>query len=225
MPSLIEVARDALNISDSTAKPLKFYELYDRYFSAFRGREIALIELGVHKGDSLKVWASYFTGCVIGVDRAERGPDLSSYPHAVYVQADQSDARRLAAICKEHAPAGLDIVIDDAAHIGRHAAVSFAVLFPLLNAGGLYVVEDWATGYFGDWPDGALYRSADELAREAPAGRFPSHDFGMVGFVKSLIDRVAGDHIRPSLNGLPIQSDTVEFMHVYKTCAILKKSE
>jgi hypothetical protein len=223
MPSLIEVARDALNISDSTAKPLKFYELYDRYFSAFRGRDIALIELGVHKGDSLKVWASYFTGCVIGVDLAERGPDLSSYPHAVYVQADQSDARRLAAICKEHAPAGLDIVIDDGTSDVTHGGLVQCYL--AIECGGLYVVEDWATGYFGDWPDGALYRSADELAREAPAGRFPSHDFGMVGFVKSLIDHVAGDHIRPSLNGLPIQSDTVEFMHVYKTCAILKKSE
>jgi len=54
--------------------------------------------------------------------------------------------------------------------------------------------------------------------------RWPSHDFGMVGFVKSLVDEVAGDYIKPTLVAPLSRVDTVEFMHLYKSFAILKKA-
>ncbi|HUV09939.1 MAG TPA: hypothetical protein VMX12_03105, partial [Acidimicrobiia bacterium] len=37
-----------------------------------------------------------------------------------------------------------------------------------------YAIEDWGTGYWESWPDGAQFE--------------PDHTAGMVGFVKSLVD-------------------------------------
>jgi hypothetical protein len=51
--------------------------------------------------------------------------------------------------------------------------------------------------------------------------RITSHDFGMVGFVKSLVDEVP--NIGPSMNAPIIRSDRLEAMHVYKQAVVLKK--
>ena len=40
----------------------------------------------------------------------------------------------------------LDLVIDDASHLYTETKKSFEILFPLLKAGGLYVIEDWSWG-------------------------------------------------------------------------------
>jgi hypothetical protein len=223
--TLVDLARDLVSGADQVEKPLKFYDIYDRYFSEFSGQPVTLLELGVHTGASLKVWASYFpNGSVIGIDLIDPGPDFSAYPNIVYEVADQADRPRLDAICKARAPEGFDLIIDDASHIGYSAAASYSVLFPRLKSGALYNIEDWGTGYYDDWPDGGHYQkirveSFDGLVPK----RLPSHDFGMVGFVKSLIDDVAGDHIRPTLVSNLTRTDTMEFMHMYKMFAIIKK--
>ncbi len=42
-----------------------------------------------------------------------------------------------------------DIIVDDGSHINKHVITTFNILFPLLNHGGLYVIEDTQTLY---WP-------------------------------------------------------------------------
>ena len=44
----------------------------------------------------------------------------------------------------------LDIIIDDGSHLNEHVIRTFEILFPLLNEGGIYAVEDLQTSY---WPD------------------------------------------------------------------------
>jgi hypothetical protein len=39
--------------------------------------------------------------------------------------------------------------LDDGSHIGRHQRASFDVLFPLVEDGGLYIIEDVCCSY---WP-------------------------------------------------------------------------
>lgn len=87
-----------------------------------------------------------------------------------------------------------------------------------LKPGGLYFIEDWGTGYWPQYPDGKHYHPAPidfawhekllNAARDMALvrnimplrkavgwsrwnlvkARHKSHDYGMVGFVKSLID-------------------------------------
>ncbi len=222
--SLVEIATHICGGADATAKPVGFYAIYDRYFGEFSGQPIKMLELGVHVGDSLKVWASYFPeGTIIGLDLRE-SPDFSDYSNIVFERGDQTDSDRLKEICLTHAADGLDIVLDDASHIGEHSAASYRALFPYLKPGGLYIIEDWGTGYLDDWPDGAHFQKfkSQSIGGMIPM-RIASHDFGMVGFVKSLVDEVAGDHIKPTLHGTPSQADTLSFIHFYKQMAILKK--
>lgn len=63
---------------------------------------------------------------------------------------------------------GVDVVLDDGSHVAGHQRVSFETLFPLLNAGGLYIIEDMHTSY---WPGsyGGGYRrpgTAIELCKD-----------------------------------------------------------
>jgi hypothetical protein len=44
----------------------------------------------------------------------------------------------------------IDIIIDDGSHVNEHVITSFRTLFPYLQDGGIYVIEDLHTSY---WPE------------------------------------------------------------------------
>lgn len=114
-------------------------------------------------------------------------------------------------------------MIDDASHIGYLSKLTFEAVFPYLRAGGLYVVEDWATGYLDDWPDGSHYQ---EFAVAMHGGllpkRFPSHDCGMVGFIKSLVD--LADDIKPRVRAPHTRTHMIRSLEVSPGIAIAEKA-
>jgi SAM-dependent methyltransferase len=219
---LTEIA-DRLVTSDPGTKGRGYYEIYDRYFHELARPDATMLELGVYQGQSTKVFASYFgDGKIIAVDNLDRGLDFSAFPNVFFERADQRSGAQLAAIQKKHAPAGFDIIIDDAAHIGAWSRASYEALFPLLKPSGLYIVEDWGTGYWNDWPDGRMRRPAGAsvlgwLRRK----RIPSHDYGMVGFLKGLIDDLSDGRAR---SDGAASAPALAFVHVYGGLAVLKKS-
>lgn len=215
MESLVSIAKRLCLSTAPALKTEQFYAIYDRYFAEFCDRPIRMLELGVHTGESLKVWATYFPqGTIIGLDLEEKA-DFSDYSNIIFEQGNQTDIELL----KQIAHSGLDIILDDCSHIGVNTAISYETLFPYLKPGGLYIIEDWATGYMNDWPDGKY----PEKLREVTGSRVLSHDFGMVGFVKSLIDDVAGGNLKPTFRGEPTRDDTVSFTHFYKQTVVLRK--
>jgi hypothetical protein len=184
-----------------------------------------LLELGVFEGCSAKVFAQYLPGAtVIGVDRNLKSIDIRGYPNLFLREGDQGDELFLNALVDELAPGGLDVVIDDASHIGYLSQQSFRTLFPRVKSGGIYVVEDWGTGYWNDWPDGGSYQRnrVDPYDGEFPR-RIISHDFGMVGFLKSLVDEVGAGDIRPSRAAPPNLNRHVRGLHIYLGTSIVEK--
>jgi SAM-dependent methyltransferase len=202
------------------------YELYESYLRELTDHPITLLELGVYAGRSLKTFASYFpNGKIIGVDIVGDELDFSGFPNIVFARGDQRKAEELDAICAAHAPDGLDVIIDDASHYGTWSLASYTALFPHLKPGGLYFIEDWTTGYWDDWPDGSrLQTFTSESGGERPAKRIPSHDFGMVGLVKSLVDEVASSWIRPRMMMPDPRPPRMEMLHVYKQMVVLRKA-
>jgi SAM-dependent methyltransferase len=202
------------------------YELYERYFAALRERPIILLELGVDLGESLKAFGAYFkNGKIIGIDIQDRGIDFSSHPNVRFEICDQRNAARLSEVCATHASDGLDIIIDDASHFGTWSLMSYNALFPFLKPGGFYIVEDWATGYWSDWPDGGEFKQFTPSDQSnLIEKRIPTHDFGMVGFIKYLVDEVAGSGIVSSMNDPPTRPDRLEMMHVHKSIVVLRKA-
>ncbi len=202
------------------------YELYDEYFAAIRESPTVLLELGVAHGESLKTFAGYFeNGRIIGIDNENRGLDFSSHPNVRFEVGDQRDAARLSEVCAAHAPDGIDIVIADASHVGAWSLRSYRALFPFLKPGGLYIIEDWATGYWADWPDGGVFEDPAQSEQNGPLQkRIPTHDYGMVGFVKHLVDEVTSSGIRPSMRAALTRPDRLEVMHVHKPIVVLRKA-
>jgi len=111
-------------------------------------------------------------------------------------KGSQADTQFLSEVANKTAPEGFDIIIDDASHIGALTKTAFWHLFDNhLKPGGLYVIEDWGTGYLDDFPDGKRLDVVDSplppiQAPLSPASKvpFPCHSYGLVGFIKELVD-------------------------------------
>ena len=146
------------------SKPVSYLEIYEKYFDAMQDNEIKLLELGVAKGLSMLMWRDYFAkGTIVGLDLF---PGEIVDPRIHIYKGAQNDTALLTKIADECAPDGFDIIIDDCAHIGELAKISFWHLFKHhLKSGGLYVIEDWGTGYWGHhvyYPDGQFFTLTKE---------------------------------------------------------------
>lgn len=206
--SLVELARGGAYDTD---KSDDYLSAYDDVFAVFREREIRLLELGVYHGGSLRLWRDYFPrGTIVGIDL--NPPDLDGDARMRVFRGSQDDADLLHSICASMAPDGFDVIIDDCSHFARETSRSFRILFEdHLKPGGAYSIEDWGTGYWPWWPDGAAYRPAAtetrdrsferiqaNVARALRRGRrseYRNHQAGMVGFVKQLVDVVGSPDI------------------------------
>ena len=113
-------------------------KFYDIEFTKYKDEEFNLLEIGVSGGYSLKVWSEYFTNAAIyGVDI-----DLNAYnvyPIPERVQLRIGDAT------KPEIFDGLPkfkLIIDDASHYLHDQIETFKIAFPLLEPGGLFIIED-----------------------------------------------------------------------------------
>lgn len=222
----LSTAARSISSGHPATKPLDYYARYDDFLSHHRLRPRNILEIGTFEGESAKILALAFPDSrIVTVDLKKREIDFSAFPGIHYEIADQGDPESLRALVDRHFKDGIDLVIEDASHIGQLSKTTFQTLFPAVVPGGAYFVEDWGTGYWDSAIDG---RSVDErqlILHGAPrqvgaassrhqwhrrlvrrAGRFfgikhtrlPTHDHGMVGFVKSLVDLTHEDAIRTS---------------------------
>ncbi len=134
-------------------KEKRFLELYAEFFAPYRNRKIHLLEIGIggagnpHKGGgSLRTWSSYFSrGKVFGIDIHDKQPH--NLPGRIKTFCgDQSDVDFLKRVTSEIGRP--DIIIDDGSHRNEHVLQTLEILFPLLAADGIYVIEDVQTSYW-----------------------------------------------------------------------------
>jgi hypothetical protein len=169
---------------------------YQRWFNNLKDKKITIFELGILNGGSLLLWRDYFkNGKVVGLDVDP--VDIGKIDRIVTYQGMQQDCRLLKKIAQKEASKGFDIIIDDASHFGNLTKMSFEFLFDkFLKPGGIYVIEDWGTGYWSNYGDGKIYKKRQaKIVKMLHKDRFPSHDYGMVGFIKQLIDEVGRDDL------------------------------
>lgn len=122
-------------------KFVHYFEIYEQYFSRFRGKEVHVLEIGVYSGGSLEMWSQYFgPRCsVYGVDVEPRCKAYEEGSVRVFT-GDQSD-RTFWRDFKKKVPV-LDIVIDDGGHASEQQIVTLEELLPHLRPGGIYLCED-----------------------------------------------------------------------------------
>lgn len=161
----------ALKVYGGTDKLSHGYGVfYARHLRRFRVRSFTLLEIGIFHGDSLRVWRDVFPWArIVGLDL--HIPSIRLGRRVRLVQGDQAEADDL-----RSAIAGLPalaVVIDDGSHRGDDIWASFTTLFPLLQSGGVYIVEDLSTSY---WPEFG--------------GGVPAPDGSAVGLARVLVDAV-----------------------------------
>jgi cephalosporin hydroxylase len=158
-------------------KSATYLQRYSNVLSLYEMEINAILELGIHKGGSLLLWNHIFPDAtIVGVDRSMSKVESCVYevPNIKLVLGDQDNPNTFDKVRSVY-DQQFNLVIDDCSHIGELSRKSFNLIFnTLLCSGGWYVVEDWGTGYWPDWPDG-----------KAPE---KNHQAGMVGFIKNLID-------------------------------------
>lgn len=133
----------------------QFIEEYDQILEPWVHKNVKVLELGIYKGGSLMLWRDYFPlGTIVGID-IKVPENFSPGDRIYFFEGEQTDTEFLSRVANETAPDGFDIIIDDASHIGEFTKRSFWYLFDHhLKPGGLYVIEDWLTGYVDNWLDG-----------------------------------------------------------------------
>jgi hypothetical protein len=124
-----------------------YLPIYERYFAKFRGTAVRLLEIGVCHGGSLQLWKAYFgpKAIIMGLDIDPRCSEYMEDQISIFT-GNQADQRQLAAF------QSLDIVIDDGSHRQTDQQSSLNGLWPHLNIGGVYVIEDLHFQQKIGWP-------------------------------------------------------------------------
>ena len=122
-------------------------KMYDTLFAPLRDKPISLLEIGINRGGSVRLWEEYFSeASIYAIDVRQRCKREASDRTTVDM-VDQSNAAALRAYAEKRGD--FDIIIDDGSHMTGHQILTFETLWPHLTPGGIYVVEDTQTSY--DW--------------------------------------------------------------------------
>jgi len=235
---------DDLNLNNYHTDKIEsgYLAFYDPIFTPLAWDPVLLLEIGVLDGESLRLWRDFFPkSAIVGIDiklpeNFEPGERLNIF------EGSQTDLKFLNEVSEKVAPDGFDIIIDDASHIGELTRTTFWYLFDHhLKPGGIYVIEDWGTGYWGDWPDGKKFKSKPSLLSRTWSKLLkchtlisklpvkiplPSHNYGMVGLIKQLIDEQgAADLSRGELAGKPGRPSKFSKMLIYPSLVFIYKTD
>lgn len=135
-----------------------YFPVYERHFAPWVDRSVTMLEIGVSKGGSLKMWQRYLGpfATIIGIDIDPRCTRYESPGINVRV-GDQSDTEFLAGLIAEFGVP--DIVLDDGSHHMTHVRQTFEFLYPQLGKDAVYMVEDLHTGYLEEYGGGTYAES------------------------------------------------------------------
>ena len=202
MNDLLELGKQYKSTKDWAG----FLEIYSNYFKDYKDKEINILEIGIDKGESLKIWRKYFTRAKIcGIDIIDikfqiEGVDL--------IKANQTDEKALKEICDKYK--GFDIIIDDGGHYSKQIVISLNFLFDYLKDNGLYIVEDLQTSYFPRFGGSRL-----NLKKKTTS----------MNYLKSMADSINYEHNNKPFFKSKKFDGMVKYIHFYQNVAILKKGK
>ena len=184
-----------------------YLRFYETYFDGIRRNELNVLEIGVANGASLAVWEAYFPNSrIVGADI---NPAARRFARdRVYIEIlDQSNKEELLQLGIAHGR--FDIIIEDGSHMWGHQITSLRTLFPLLRAGGIYIVEDLQTNY------GEM---AAQFKGDSP--------ISCMEYLKRLVDVRVGDSLDCVLAGdtfLSAHKDEIDVLVFYRHSCLIRK--
>jgi len=110
---------------------------YEKVLKDYKDTKNSVLEIGVSAGLSIKMWREYFSEAkVYGNDLRFHQYILDEIKDVNWVKGNQSLEETFKDVDN------LDVVIDDGSHRLHDQINSFKILWPKLNKGGIYIIED-----------------------------------------------------------------------------------
>ena len=142
----LEVTYEDLTLEDPAAgKWAHYFEIYDRHLARFRGKDVAICEVGVNAGGSLAAYRKYFgeRAQIYGVDLFNstfmEANATYGRPQRMFTGSQGSPAFWRA--FREQVPR-LDVLIDDGGHTAALQVTTLEEMLPHLAPGGVLLTED-----------------------------------------------------------------------------------
>lgn len=129
----MEISKILAEYNTDKVREHSYGRAYDDLLAGFdREAELDILEIGTHKGESLKAWRECFPFArITGIDIEDKV--INKDPSIIYVVQD----------IKEFKPTNdYDIVIDDGSHFLRDVIHSVDKFVYKLKVGGIMIVED-----------------------------------------------------------------------------------
>lgn len=182
-PAMHDFQREMANLPHGSDKIWHhgYHRIYPWFFAHLRHKPVALLEIGIDEARSLRMWDAYFTrGLVLhGIDKDRKA---TPSPGVTVHQVDQSDQQQLRSF-RARVGVAFDIILDDGSHVPEHQILTLRELWPLVKPGGLYVIEDIETSY---WGKSAIYGYQFDARR--PNQNIPS-------LVPGIVDAINGEYL------------------------------
>ncbi len=185
--------------TDKSSYDHNYLEKYEFFLQKFKDVTFNLLELGIFRGDSLRMWQKYFPRAEItGVDIQESCRQYSADRIKVII-ADLSDEAELAKL-RDVRPT---VIVDDASHLWSHQIKALFSLWNCLPHGGVYIIEDMETSVnpkqvsgYDDFPVDA-YEVCSRIAKvtisKEPADDSPyRNEINIIGMEAELVSVMHG---------------------------------
>lgn len=129
--------------SETDKAALGYDKIYDQLFALGKETVEKLLEIGIHKGDSLRVWRDFFpNGRIYGWDK---NPKTMFKDDRIATQLVDHDKVQDVDKALNVIGGNIDIIIDDGSHYMDSQQILLSLLWKALKPGGLYIIEDLHT--------------------------------------------------------------------------------
>lgn len=187
-------------------KFIHYFDIYDTYFSKYRGREVVLLEIGVSHGGSLQMWKNYF-GAKVKIYGLDINPECKKFeePGIKIFTGSQSDRKFLGNMLSQIPP--IDILIDDGGHGMRQQIITFEETFNHVKKDGIYICEDLHTSYWLKYGGGHRRK-----------GTF-------IEYSKKFIDKLNAEYSEQGSLKKNSFTQSVRGLHFYNSMLVIEKGE
>ena len=124
------------------------YELcYEKHFLPVKNEPINILEIGIFKGESMKVWLEYFPNATVyGIDIFQRIKEnelpILKNPRVKYLKLDSVSEQAKQIITENWGDIKFDFIIDDGLHTPVANRLTFLNFINFLKNDGVFFIED-----------------------------------------------------------------------------------
>ena len=202
------------NLERHCGKHSHYFDVYERHFNRFIGKNPVIVEVGICRGGSAEMWQKYFGegATIIGIDIDDNAfkPEHQT-PGCIQIRGDQGDPKFWEEFFKTYPE--VDIFIDDGSHHMSHQITTIMSAYNHVKDDGVYLCEDTHTSY---WPEylgglrnkpGTFMEYSKRLIDTLNSAHYTTTDF-------SQDEKLFVNHF-----------DKIKSMHFYDSIVVLEKGQ